>query len=92
MHAKQLTEFVKEYKFTKQELEILMPLQKRKEQLERDIKHFVVSKVVPRLPKESNKKYNVQFDLYKGTIKLKAHYKTMIQANEEMLRQMHSWG
>ena len=62
-----------EFRFSKDELAILDPLDRKKKELDRDIKKFVLEKVVPRLfpGLDSNKKYSINFDVGVNSIRVK---------------------
>jgi hypothetical protein len=71
--GKQTGLLTSEFRFNKDELNILDPLDKRKRDLDKSIQKFVVDKVVPRLfpDLDSNKKYSVRFDIQRNSIRVK---------------------
>lgn len=74
------TPLVTEFRFIKEELQILDPLNRQKKDLEKSINEFVVKKVLPRLNLEANQKYQVIFDIDKNSIRIK-HMKPYMPVN-----------
>lgn len=62
-----------EFRFTKDELAILDPLDRKKREIHNAIQKFVTEKVVPRLypDLESNRKYRIQYDIQKNSVRIK---------------------
>lgn len=69
--AVQQTPLVTEYRFLKEELQILDPLHRRKRDLEKSINEFVTKKVLPRFNLGANQKYQVIFDIDKNSLRIK---------------------
>lgn len=58
----QQTLLVKEYRFLREELSILDPLNRRQKDIEKGKNEFVANKVFPRFGLGANQKYQVIFD------------------------------
>lgn len=71
--GKQTGVLTSEFRFTKEELAILDPLDRKKMELIKHINDFVSTKVVPRLfpDLDANKRYNIKFDIQKNSIRVK---------------------
>lgn len=62
-----------EFRFNKEELSILDPLDKKKREIHEQINHFVATKVIPRLypDLDSNRRYRIVYDIQKNSIRIK---------------------
>lgn len=62
-----------EFRFNKEELAVLDPLDKQKRDIHESIQEFVFKKVIPRLypDLDSNRKYRIVYDIKNNSIRIK---------------------
>ncbi len=68
---KAISENTHEYKFTKEELAILEPLEKKRDEITKDMQRFLASHVLPKLPVDQNKPIKTRFSVKGGWLRLK---------------------
>jgi hypothetical protein len=71
--GKQTGVLTSEFHFTKEELAVLDPMDKKKRELQKVINDFVSTKVIPRLfpDLDPNRRYNIKFDVLNNSIRIK---------------------
>lgn len=89
--GKNITTYVTEYHFTKEELAILDPLNKQRDDAIKAVNEFVTKKVLPKIDLPSKVRYSVRADLKKGRLLIKElpHYQNLTKTNHTDLM---GWG
>ena len=90
---KKTGQLTSEFNFTKEELAILDPLEKRKDEVKDEIRRFVSTKVIPRVLPELNmrRKYNVKFDIKSNSLRIR-DMSTMVDLTPTNRKEVLTYG